>query len=91
MDGGHKALNRRSHYYSIAHMSKVAQPNALRIGSSIDQSVGGVVFTAFSNPDGTTSLVLLNEGSAREFIVEDGKGGSFAFEAAERSVTSLIW
>ena len=91
VDGGHKTLNRRSHYYSIAHMSKVAQPNALRIGSSIDQSVSGVVFTAFSNPDGTTSLVLLNEGSAREFIVEDGKGGSFAFEAAERSVSSLIW
>ncbi len=91
VDGGHKSLNRRSHYYSIAHMSKVAQPNAVRIGSSIDQSIKGVVFTAFRNPDGTTSLVVLNEGSAQKFIIDDGKGGSFAFEADERSVTSLIW
>lgn len=91
VDGGHKTLNRRSHYYSIAHMSKVAQPDAVRIGSTIDHSVGGVVFTAFRNPDGTTSLVLLNEGKAQDFIVADGKGGTFAFEAAERSVTSLIW
>lgn len=91
VDGGHKTLNRRSHYYSIAHMSKVAQPGALRIGSTIDSRVGGVDFTAFRNPDGTHSIVVLNEGKAREFIVEDGKGGSMLFEAAERSVTSVIW
>lgn len=91
VDGGHKTLNRRSHYYSIAHMSKVAQPDALRIGSSIDQSTGGVSFTAFLNPDGTHSIVVLNEGKAQRFIVEDGKGGSFSFEAAERSVSSIIW
>lgn len=91
VDGGHKTLNRRSHYYSIAHMSKVAQPDAKRIGSSIDQSIKGVSFTAFCNPDGTHSIVLLNEGNAQSFIVEDGKGGSFSFEAPERSVTSILW
>lgn len=90
-DGGHKNLTRRSHYYSIGHMSKVAKTDAVRIDSSIDQSTNGVCFTAFLNPDGTHSLVLLNEGATQHFIVEDGKGGSFAFEAPERSVTSLIW
>lgn len=90
-DGGHKNLNRRSHYYSIAHMSKVAKTDAHRIASSIDKSVSGVSFTAFLNPDGTHSIVLLNEGEAHTFIIEDGKEGSFAFEAPKRSVTSLIW
>ena len=90
-DGGHKNLNRRSHYYSIAHMSKVAKTDAHRIASSISQGVSGVCYTAFLNPDGTHSLVLLNEGDTQRFIVQDGKGGSFAFEAPKRSVTSLIW
>lgn len=91
VDGSHKTLNRRSHYYSIAHMSKVAKTNSLRIGSSISEKSSGVCFTAFRNPDGTHSLVVLNEGKGRKFIVEDGKGGSFTFEAPERSVTSLLW
>lgn len=91
VDEGYKTLNRRSHYYSIAHMSKVAKTDALRIGSSISEKTSGVCFTAFRNPDGTHSIVVLNEGKARKFIIDDGKGSSFTFQADERSVTSLIW
>ena len=90
-DGGHKNLNRRSHYYAIAHMSKIAKRDAHRIDSSIEGDRSGVHFTAFLNPDGTHSIVVLNEGNARQLIIADGHGGSFAFDAPKRSVTSFIW
>lgn len=89
-DSGHQNLVRRSHYYAIAHMSKVVKTGAVRVASTGDRAASGIVFSAFANPDGTHSLVLLNESEGQTIVVYDGNG-AFSFTAPRRSVTSLIW
>ncbi len=49
-----------SHYYTMAHLSKVIKPGARRIkaeGNTSDK----IHYSAFENPDGSYSIVLLNE------------------------------
>ncbi|MFZ4465110.1 MAG: glycoside hydrolase family 30 protein, partial [Bacteroidales bacterium] len=49
-----------SHYYTMAHLSKVIQPGAFRIGSSGNSSQG-LYYAAFSNPDGSYAIVIQND------------------------------
>ena len=84
---GYNTLTYRSHWYAIGHMSKVVKRNAYRIKSSAT----GLTTSAFENPDGTLSMVVLNDKDEdREVVVRSAKG-DFVFTAAARSVTSLIW
>lgn len=85
----YSSLNYRSHWYAIGHMSKVVKRGASRIRSSVSSS--DAVCSAFENPDGTLSLVLLNSGStAQQFIVRSDLG-DFTLDAPARSVISVIW
>lgn len=84
---GYNTLTYRSHWYAIGHMSKVVKRDAYRIKSSAT----GLTTSAFENPDGTLSMVVLNDKDEdREVVVRSAKG-DFLFTAAARSVTSLIW
>lgn len=84
---GYNTLTYRSHWYAIGHMSKVVKRDAYRIKSSAT----GLTTSAFENPDGTLSMVVLNDKDEdREVVVRSAKG-DFVFTAAARSVTSLIW
>lgn len=80
-------LNFRSHWYIIGHMSKVIQRDAYRIHSS----GGGVLCSAFENPDGTLSAVMLNDGDSTKQVVVSSPKGDFLAELPARSVISLIW
>lgn len=83
----YSGLNYRSHWYIIGHMSKIIQRNAYRIKSS----GGGILSSAFENPDGTLSALLLNDSQGDKQIVVTSPKGDFTVNLPARSVTSLIW
>ena len=83
-------LTRNSHYYIIAHMSSVVQPDAVRIGTK-GFTAKGLTYTAFRNPDNSYALVLSNS-SAEEIkaTVDDGSH-HFPVSVPARSAVSLAW
>ena len=83
----YSGLNFRSHWYIVGHLSKVIQRGAYRVQSS----GGGVMCSAFENPDKTLSAVLLNDGLNDKQVVVTTPKGDFVVELPARSVVSLIW
>ena len=80
------SLNYRSHWYAIGHLSKVIRRGAFRV-----RATGGAVCSAFENPDGTCSLVLLNNSTAAQQVVVCSEKGDFLLDVPARSVISAIW
>lgn len=80
-------LNFRSHWYIVGHMSKVIQRGAYRVKSS----GGGVLCSAFENPDKTLSAVVLNDSEKDKQVVVVSPKGNFTLDMPARSVTSVIW
>jgi glucosylceramidase len=78
-------------YYAWAHLSKVVQPGATRIGSP-DFGNGGIQTVAFKNPDGTLALVALNSNrsNAASFQI-DWAGQSVDYTLPAGSVASFRW
>lgn len=83
----YSSLNYRSHWYAVGHMSKVVKRGAYRIQSS----ASGVICSAFENPDGSLSAVVLNNGQSQQQIVVRSDKGDFTLDLPARSVTSVIW
>lgn len=83
----YNTLTYRSHWYAIGHMSRVVKRDAYRIKSS----ASGVAASAFENPDGTYSAVVLNDADEEKTLVVKSPAGDFKCKLAARSVTSLIW
>ncbi len=53
-------LNRKTHFYVIAHLSKVISPGATRVETN-GYKTDGLHITAVENKDGTYGVVMLNE------------------------------
>ena len=68
-------------------MSKAVQRGAQRIKSS----GAGVTLSAFENPDGTLSAVVLNDKEDDQRVVVRSPKGDFVLTLAGRSVTSIVW
>lgn len=86
----YSTLTRNSHYYNIAHMSRVVKPGAYRIGYE-GEAPDGVEFTPFVNPDGSRALVAFNKSDTRlPFSVSDGSG-KFVYVIPARSIVSFRW
>lgn len=85
-----KVTTRRTHYYQIAHASKVVKPGAVRIGTS-GFSKAGVTCMAFQNPDGSYAVLALNEGASDTTVRFVSKGHSVKVTLPEGSITSVIW
>ena len=83
----YNTLTYRSHWYAIGHMSKAVQRGAQRIKSS----GAGVTLSAFENPDGTLSAVVLNDKESDQRVVVRSPKGDFVLTLAGRSVTSIVW
>lgn len=77
-------------YYALGQFSKFVQPGAVRIGTSVDNTLGGNLSTiAFQNPNGDHVLVVLNEGYASTLKVKLGASEG-TYRAPGRSVTTLV-
>lgn len=83
-------LTRNSHYYIIAHLSSVVQPDAVRIGTS-GFSTNGLTYTAFKNPDSSYAVVLSNSKADEVRLTIDDGSHHFPVTVPGRSAVSLSW
>ena len=83
-------LTRNSHYYIIAHMSSVVQPDAVRIGTK-GFTTNGLTYTAFKNPDSSYAVVMSNVKSEDIRLTLDDGTNHFSVTVPARSAVSLTW
>ncbi len=86
----YKTTDKNSHYYTMAHLSKVIKPGSHRIKSE-GQTVEGIYYSAFENPDKTYSIVLLNDTPAQHTVTVQLGNKSFSYNVPASSVISCIW
>ncbi len=83
-------LSRKTHFYVIAHLSKVISPGATRIETN-GYKTTGLYITAVENIDGTYGVVLLNENdTSLKITLEDGNH-SFPYTIPGKSIASCHW
>ncbi len=86
-DYSYESLVRKSHYYDIAHCSKVIDPDAVRIGCD-PQLPDGVDMAAFANPDGTLAVIGFNRTDAQHTVTVGCAEQAFDLVLPARSVVS---
>lgn len=86
----YKTLDRKTHYYVMAHLSKAISPGARRIDFN-GYETSGLYMTAVENRDGSYGVVMLNENSTQiKMILEDGTH-SFPLTIPPKSIASCRW
>lgn len=83
-------MTKNSHYYVMAHLSKVIKPGAYRIKSE-GNVAEGIYYTAFQNNDKSYSIVILNDTDAEQTVTVTSKEKAFSYNIPAKSVISCIW
>ncbi len=86
----YSTLNYRSHYYNIAHASKVIKPGAVRVAAS-DISLDGISYLVFKNTDNTVGVIILSKASAEQSLVFSIGNHTVKYSIPAKSLVSLIW
>jgi glucosylceramidase len=76
-------------YYYIGHFSKFIKPGAKRIAASPSRS--SLISTAFANPDGTVTTVVMNRGDKPVEYFAWLNGNAAAVTSPARSIQTLIF
>ena len=82
------AITFNEEFYSLGQMTKVVQPNAVRIDSTTTSAINTV---AFLNPDGTQALIALNPNASAATIRVVENGQHFNYSIPAKSVVSFQW
>lgn len=86
----YKTMDKNSHYYTMAHLSRVIKPGSYRIKSD-GMTDGNIHYSAFENPDKSYSVVLLNESQEPKTVTVELADKAFSYVVPEQSVISCIW
>ena len=86
----HKSLTYNSHYYNMAHCSKVLQPGAVRLGTQGYEG-SGLTYQWYRNPDGSQALLLLNEGSGEALVNFVTDKNSLSCKVPAKAIQSIRW
>ena len=86
----HRTITRNSHYYDVAHCSKVLQPGAVRLGTK-GYETSGLTYQWYRNPDGSQALLLLNEGSSDALVNFVTGKHSISCKVPAKSIQSIRW
>ena len=89
-DYSHKGITRNSHYYNVAHCSKVIKPGAVRLGTT-GKGTDALSLQWYRNPDGSYAVLLLNEGSSDGIVNLVTDKHSIACKVPPRAIQSVIW
>ncbi|MBI3350660.1 MAG: glycosyl hydrolase [Burkholderiales bacterium] len=82
-------VTRNIEYYAFGHASRFVHQGARRIDS--EGGLKGLDHVAFTNPDGSTALIVANSGQqARRFTVQ-APGRRFSYELPASAVVTLTW
>ena len=84
------SVDRKSHWYDVAHASVVVKPGAVRIGTS-GHAAAGVTYLAFRNPDGSYGVLFLNEGASEQQFVFATEAHSVTVKVPAKAVVSATW
>ncbi|MCL1944012.1 MAG: RICIN domain-containing protein [Candidatus Azobacteroides sp.] len=84
-----KAITYQATFYTAAQMSKAAKSGAVRIKSTSGD--GDLLEVAFSNPDGSTALVVYNRGGQQKNFDVVYNGSACSYSLAGNTAASLIW
>ena len=82
-------VEKYTHWYNIAHASRVVRPGAVRLGT--EGSVEGLECLLFRNPDRTLGALLLNATDETLHPVLAGKKHSVPVSVPARSLVSVRW
>ena len=86
----HKTITRNSHYYNVAHCSKVLRPGAVRLGTK-GYETSGLTYQWYRNTDGSQALLLLNEGSSEVMVNFVSGKYSLACKVPAKAIQSIRW
>ena len=86
----HKTITRNSHYYNVAHCSKVLLPGAVRQGTKGYEG-SGLTYQWYVNPDGSQALLLLNEGSSDALVNFVTGKYSLSCKVPAKAIQSILW
>ncbi len=86
----YKTLTYRTHYYNIAHASKVIRPGAVRIGTD-GFELDGLDYLAFRNPDGSVGVIIVNKNREAQTLTFNTDEYSVNYEVPGRSLVSMSW
>ena len=93
IDASDYSLNsvvRNSHYYDVAHCSKVLQPGAVRLGTS-GYSAAGLAYQLYRNPDGSYAALILNETGSDALLNFVTDNYAVACRIPARAIQSVTW
>lgn len=83
-------IDKTSHYYNIAHASKVIRSGAVRIDAT-GRSGSGVSYQAFQNPDGSFGVIVLNSNTDAHVFRFKGPKHTIETIVPGKAINSLIW
>lgn len=86
----YSTMTKNSHYYTMAHLSKVISPGAFRIESS-GYKPANLYYAAFNNPDGTSSMIIQNDSDKPMPVCVKDASKSFSYTLPAKSVASCKW
>ena len=86
----YSSIERNTHYYNVAHASKVVKPGAVRIGTK-GVSKTGITYQAYLNTDGSYGILILNESSSEQQLVFATDKRSVTVHIPAKSIESVIW
>ena len=86
----YKTINYNSYYYIITHMSSVVKPGAVRINTSAPW-FKGLSYAAFLNPDGSYSIVMLNQNYSDMTVPITDGAHRLSVTVPARGVVSCRW
>ena len=76
-------------YYVLGQLTKAVVPGAVRLGST-SYGTGGVESVAFRNPDGTTAVLLHNNGASKQTATVVHAGKALSVTLAAGAVQTLL-
>ena len=85
-----ESIVRNSHYYDVAHCSKVLQPGAVRLGTS-GYSAAGLAYQLYRNPDGSYAALILNETGSDALLKFVTDNYAVACRIPARAIQSVTW
>ena len=86
----YSSIERKSHWYDVAHPSVAIKPGAVRIGTE-GFTAQGLTYLAFLNPDGSYGVLAMNEGSETRQLVFVTEAHSVHVDVPAQSVVSALW
>lgn len=76
-------------YYVLGHFSKYVPPNSVRIGTTLENTVG-IENVAFLTPDGSVVLVILNlNEEAKDIFIKDPNKGITKINIPGKSINTM--